>query len=110
MMLMKELIENVLKIPVIDSFNPVLPPCATYYLATEESGLTGDKNETETIETYQIDIWDRNREEIKGRARKLKSELISLIYSATIPDISFSYDNNGKTWRATLIFSMVREE
>lgn len=105
---LKKIIEDTLDISVIEAFYPVIPPCATYYLATDENGISGDGQEEEGIENYQIDIWDRRRDFVVKGAKKLKSELAA--HGVTIPNISYSYDNNGKIWRATLTFSCIREE
>lgn len=105
---LKKIIEDTLNIPVIEAFYPVIHPCATYYLATDENGISGDGKEEEGIENYQIDIFDKSRGFVVKGAKKLKSELSS--HGSSVPNISYLYDNNGKTWRATLTFSCVREE
>lgn len=104
----RKIIEETLNIPVLEPFRPVIPPCSTYYPISDESGLVGDGDETEEIERYQVDIWNLERESIKQMAKSLKSVLVSS--GGSIPHISYSYDNNGKMWRATLTFSKVREE
>ena len=105
---LKKIIEETLNIPVLEPFRPVIPPCSTYYPISDESGLVGDGDETEEIERYQVDIWNWERESIKKMAKSLKSVLVSS--GCSIPHISYSYDNNGKMWRATITFSQVREE
>ena len=104
----KKIIEETLKIPVLESFRPVIPPCCTYYPISDDSGLVGDGEETEEIERYQVDIWNRDRETVKKMAKSLKSSLI--LSGSSIPYISYSYDNNGKIWRATMTCSHVGEE
>ena len=105
---LKKIIEDTLSIPALEAFRPVNPPCATYYPVADENGLSGDGSETEEVERYQVDIWNRDRETVKKMAKSLKSSLI--LSGSSIPYISYSYDNNGKMWRATLTFSQVREE
>jgi len=103
----KSLIVESLKIPVIELFEPIIPPCATWSHLSDTSGLDGA--ESEGLEGYQIDVWDRNRETIKTRARKLSDD-IQANASTTIPDITYMYDTNGKVWRAMIQFSKTREE
>lgn len=105
---LKKNIEETLNIPVLEPFLPVIPPCSTYYPISGESGLVGDGDETEEIERYQVDIWNRDRETVKKMAKSLKSALI--LSGSSIPYISYSYDNNGKIWRATMTCSYVGEE
>lgn len=105
---LKKIIEDSLNIPALEAFRPVIPPCCTYYPISDDSGLVGDGEETEEIERYQVDIWNWERESIKQMAKSLKSVLVSS--GCSIPHISYSYDNNGKVWRATMTFSYVGEE
>lgn len=105
----KETIKVALQIPVIELFEPILPPCATWYLVSDHSGLEGDGKETEEISDYQIDLWDRDRSRVRARARKLK-EALALYNGASIPELSYLYDTNGKMWRAMLTFSVVGKE
>lgn len=107
---LKKIIEDSLNIPALEAFRPVIPPCATYYTVVDENGLFGDGQEEEGIESYQVDIWDRNSDSVKQMARTLKASLVSPGIGASIPYVSYLYDNNGKMWRATLTFSCVREE
>ena len=53
---MKSLIEESLKIPVIELFEPIIPPCATWSHLSDTSGLEGDGAESEGMEGYQIDV------------------------------------------------------
>lgn len=106
----KRVIQDSLKIPVIRLFEPIAPPCATYYPVNDTTALAGDGKEEETSESYQIDIWDRDREEVKTKGRRLKASLMMAGEPITVPDITYQYDNNGKMWRATLAFSTLREE
>lgn len=106
----KEIIKISLNVPVIELFEPILPPCATCYSVRDSTGLSGDGDETEIIETYQIDIWDRRRQFVQSSARKLKLALKTAELQMTIPEISYTYDNNGKIWRATLTVSMIGKE
>lgn len=106
----KGIIDSTLKIPVIELFEPILPPCATWYLFDESVGLSGDGKEEETLENYQIDIWERNRDMLKIRGRRLKTELMLSGVPISIPDLSYQYDSNGKIWRAILKFSELRKE
>lgn len=105
----KSLIVESLKIPVIELFEPIIPPCATWSHLSDASGLEGDGTESEGLEEYQIDVWDRSRETIKTRARKLSDD-IQTNASTTIPNITYMYDTNGKVWRAMIRFSKIREE
>ena len=106
----KKIILDSLRIPVIDLFDPILPPCATWYPTNENAGLNGDGKEEERLESYQIDVWDRDREMVRTRGRKLKAELMMMGEAMSIPDLSYQYDNNGKIWRATLTFSLIGKE
>ena len=72
---LKKIIEDTLDISVIEAFYPVIPPCATYYLATDENGISGDGQEEEGIENYQIDIWDRSSDFVRKGSKKMKTEL-----------------------------------
>ncbi len=106
----KKMITEALHIPVINLFDPILPPCATWYPINEITGLTGDGKEEEILESYQIDVWDRERDTVKTRGRKLKAELMMSEEPISIPDLSYQFDNNGKIWRATLTFSLIGKE
>lgn len=104
----EKMIRDTLGIPVIELFEPVLPPCATWYPLSDETGLEGDGKEAEEVSEYQIDLWDRDRERVRENGRRLK-RVISQLETAAIPDLSYFYDNNGKMWRAMLTFSEVRK-
>lgn len=106
----KKIIQENLNIPVIQLFEPILPPCATFYPINDSTGLAGDGKETETLESFQVDIWDRDRGTLKSRGRKLKAAIMMEENPTTIPEVTYSYDNNGKMWRAMLTFSVLREE
>lgn len=105
----EKMIKDTLNIPVIELFEPVLPPCATWYPLSNGTGLQGDGKETEEVDEYQIDLWDRDRDRVRKHGRKLKGA-ISQMETATIPDLSYFYDNNGKMWRAMLTFSVLGKE
>lgn len=108
---LKNIIEQSLHIPVIDLSKPVHPPCVTYYPLTEEAALTGDGEETETVEGYQVDIWDQQRETVKERTKKLKVDLQkSIATGMSIPETLYQFDANGKLWRATIVLNVLREE
>ena len=109
-MSLKGCIEAILKIPVLEHFEPVLPPCATFYQVSDLTGLAGDGEETEGMESWQAEIWCRKSGEAERYAGLLKRELRSRLPSATVPQISYTYDNYGKVWRASVAFQNVREE
>lgn len=106
---LKQVIKESLGIPVVEGFSPIHPPCATYYLVSDNSVLVGDGESTEETESYQIDIWCRNRTEVCRLTRMLNTTLIN-IKGNTIPTVSYYYDNNGKTWRGNLFFEHLRED
>lgn len=105
----KKIIETVLNIPVVELFEPILPPCATWYPVSDRSGLEGDGKETEEISDYQIDLWDRDRNRARERGRKLKEAFLTR-NDVSIPELSYFYDTNGKMWRAMLTFSVIGKE
>ena len=105
----KKTIETVLNIPVVELFEPILPPCATWYPVSDRSGLEGDVKETEEISDYQIDLWDRDRNRVRVKGKKLKEALLSH-EDVSIPELSYLYDTNGKMWRAMLTFSVAGKE
>lgn len=105
----EKVIKDTLNIPVIELFEPVLPPCATWYPLSDGTGLQGDGKETEEVDEYQIDLWDRDRERVRENGRKLKEAILSNP-DVSIPELSYFYDVNGKMWRAMLTFSEVRKE
>lgn len=104
------LIKTTLKIPVIELFEPILPPCATWYPIVDTTGLAGDGKETEGIEGYQIDVWDRDKKEILVYGRMLKEALKANDENVSIPELSYIYDTNGKMWHAMLTFYAIRKE
>ena len=106
----RQIIEASLNVPVIEPFSPLLPPCVTLNAVSDGAGLAGDGIETEGIEEYQVDVWDRDKDSAKAMAKKLKTDLMAADSHLTIPNIAYSYDNNGKVWRATLTFSVIGEE
>ncbi len=106
---LKTIIENALNIPVIELSDPVLTPCATWYQLYQESELSGSGNVTEESETYDIDIWCDTREEVESLSTLLKTALSSIKYT-TFPALTFSYDTNGKFWRANFNFKHIKED
>ena len=46
----EKVIKDTLNIPVIELFEPVLPPCATWYPLSDGTGLQGDGKETEEVD------------------------------------------------------------
>lgn len=101
-------IVDTLQIPMVRAFCPIIPPCVTCYVAGNDSALFGDGQETEGTETYQVDIWDKNEDTVRDLAKKLKRMLVSCEYA--VSDLSYMYDNNGKLWRASLMFTTIDEE
>lgn len=106
----RRIIEASLNVPVIEPFSPLLPPCVTFNAVGEGAGLAGDGTETEEIEEYQVDVWDRDKDSVKAMAKQLNSDLMAADSHLTIPNIAYLYDNNGRVWRATLTFIVVGEE
>lgn len=106
----KKLIEDTLSIPVIELFDPILPPCATWYTTMDATGLAGDGEETEGIESYQVDLWNRNQNDVRRQGRRLKKALTETGIADSVPEITYTYDNNGKLWRAMLTFSRIGKE
>ena len=109
MMELKKLIEDNLRIPVIETFSPIIPPCATWYLVTDEAGIYGNGCEEETEEQYQVDVWGRDRSQVATHTSVLKKAIMQYRH-VTVPSISYTYDTNGKMWRGTISFYHVREE
>lgn len=103
----KALIESTLNIPVIDLSEPLLYPCATWYKSLEETELSGDGDETESSDTYEIDIWCEERDLSETYSKQLK-KAIALFDYFTIPYVQISYDTNGKAWRANLNFKYIK--
>lgn len=105
----EKLIKSNLKIPVIDGFAPIHPPCITCSIISENSVLDGNGESTEETESYQIDVWCKKEKDVHTLTRKLKL-LVQSIKGTTIPTVSYYYDNNGQTWRGNLMFECLREE
>lgn len=105
----KNIIENALNIPVIELSDPILSPCSTWYQLYQESELTGSGSVTEESETYEIDIWCDTREDTESYSRLLKAALLNTKY-ITFPALTFSYDTNGKLWRANFNFKHIKED
>lgn len=105
----ESLIKTTLDIPVIDLSEPLLYPCATWYKSLEETELSGDGDETEASDTYEVDIWCQERELSESHSALLK-KTIALIDYFTIPYVQISYDTNGKAWRANLNFKYIKED
>lgn len=105
----EQLIKTALNIPVIDLSEPLLYPCATWYKSTEETELSGSGKETEASDTYEVDIWCQVRNDLESYAALLK-QAISLIEYCTIPDMTITFDTNGKVWRANFNFKHVKED
>lgn len=94
----KKIIETVLNIPVVELFEPILPPCATWYPVSDRIGLEGNGRQTEEVSDYQIDLWDRDRNRVREKGKKLKEALLAYD-EVSIPALSYLYDTNGKMWR-----------
>ena len=105
---LEKLMVDTLQIPMVKAFQPLTPPCVTCYAASDETALFGDGKEAEMIETFQVDIWDRNENVVKILAKKLKRRLIADEHA--VSDVSYLYDNNGKVWHASLTFTVISEE
>ena len=105
----KTIIENALNIPVIELSDPILSPCAMWYQLYQESELSGNGSATEESETYDIDIWCNTREESELYAGLLKASLLNTKY-ITYPALTFSFDTNGKMWRANFNFKHIKED
>ena len=105
----KKIIEIALNIPVIELSDPVLPPCATWYRSFDAEELSGNGSMTEESETFDIDIWCDTREESENYAHLLKIALLNIKY-IMYPALAFSYDTNGKMWRANFNFKHIKEE
>lgn len=105
----KSIIENALDIPVIELSDPILSPCATWYQLYQSSELSGNATVTEESETYDIDIWCNTREESESYAGLLKASLLNTKY-ITYPALTFSFDTNGKMWRANFNFKHIKED
>lgn len=105
----EQIIKTTLNIPVIDLSKPILAPCATWYQSFEESELSGNGEVTEESETYEIDIWGKGRQDVINKTGLLKKALINIKYN-TFPNVTFSYDTNGKMWRGNLNFKHVKED
>nr|DAM14493.1 MAG TPA: hypothetical protein [Caudoviricetes sp.] len=105
----KSIIENALDIPVIELSDPILSPCATWYQLYQSSELSGNATVTEESETYDIDIWCETREDSESYAGLLKASLLNTKY-ITYPVLTFSFDTNGKMWRANFNFKHIKED
>ena len=105
----KTMIESTLNIPVIDLSEPLLYPCATWYKSMEETELSGNGDETEVSDTYEVDIWCQERDLSESYSVLLK-KAIALINYFTIPYVQISYDKDGKAWRANLNFKYIKED
>ncbi|MDR0925742.1 MAG: hypothetical protein LBN31_15475 [Hungatella sp.] len=105
----ENIIKTVLNIPVIELSQPILPPCATWYKLFEEPELSGDGEVTEESETYEINIWGKAREDVINKTGLLKKSLIGIKYN-TFPNVTYSYDTNGKSWRGMINFKHMKED
>ncbi len=105
----EQIIKTTLNIPVIDLSKPIMAPCATWYQSFEESELSGNGEVTEESETYEIDIWGKGRQDVINKTGLLKKAFINIKYN-TFPNVTFSYDTNGKMWRGNLNFKHVKED
>lgn len=105
----KTIIENALNIPVIELSDPVLSPCATWYQLYQDLELSGNGKAMEESESYDIDIWSDTRAESESYASLLKTALLNTKY-ITYPALTFSYDTNGKMWRANFNFKHIKED
>lgn len=106
---LKIIITDTLHIPVLEPVDPILPPCAGYYMIGEKTELIGNAEEQESSEEYIINLWMKERHEVREKAGILK-KTISQYDGNTIPTTEYSYDINGKLWRATLKFNHIKEE
>lgn len=105
----EQLLKVNLKIPSVEAFSPIIPPCFTWNRITENPGIMGDGKESETVVQFQVDIWGRKRGDVE-RMTRLAKRLIDAEPYTTVPAISYGYDVNGKLWRATIYFSNIEEE
>ncbi|HBD01629.1 MAG TPA: hypothetical protein DC053_23360 [Lachnoclostridium sp.] len=106
----KQIIETTLNIPVRELSDPVIPSgYATWYKPYEDPELSGNGGVTEESETYEIDIWGKNRQDVNSKTGLLKKALINIKYN-TFPRVTISYDTNGKMWRGNLNFKHIKED
>ena len=71
---LKKLIEDNLRIPVIETFSPIIPPCTTWYLVTDEAGIYGDgcEEETEAVSYTHLDVYKRQDLDSNGFTEKFQ--------------------------------------
>lgn len=105
----EQLLKDNLKIPPVEAFSPIIPPCFTWNRIAENPGIMGNGKERETIIQFQVDIWGMKRGDVEHMAR-LAKRLIAAEPYTTVPGISYGYDVNGKLWRGTIYFSNIEEE
>ncbi len=106
----KNIIESTLNIPVRELSEPALQTgYATWYKSFVESELSGNGEVTEETETYEIDIWGKGRQDVINKTSLLKKAIINIKYN-TFPNVTFSYDTNGKMWRGNMNFKHMKED
>ena len=57
----EQLLKDNLKIPPVEAFSPIIPPCFTWNRIAENPGIMGNGKERETIVQFQVDIWGMKR-------------------------------------------------
>ena len=105
-MVIKELIETTLRVPVLEEPQPLYNKCATYNSYYEAPGLIGDGKTNENIQYIQIDLWYRKRLELNTSVKLLLDELQNHCYFS-IPTIEKSCYLVTKLWRAIIKFEKI---
>lgn len=105
----KELLERVSLIPVLDKAYPNVYPSITFHLYGENGELFGDGDATEEVLSCQVDIWEKETKTTKGKRtiKNIKQEIRDEKYF-TYPRFGYMYENDTKMHHSYFNFELLR--
>lgn len=107
----KELLENVSLIPVLDKAYPNIYPSITFHLYGENGALFGDGDAIEEVVSCQVDIWEKETKTTRGKQtiKNIKQVIREEKYF-TYPEFDYNFENDTKIHHSFFYFKILRTE
>lgn len=105
----KELLEKVSLIPVLDKAYPNLYPSITFHMYSESGALFGNGEATEEVISCQVDIWEKETKTEKGKKsiKNIKQAIRGEKYF-TYPEFDYNFENDAKIHHSFFNFKILR--
>lgn len=101
---LKEEIEKLLNVPVLNEHEALRPPCVTISCYEESTLIFGDGKAERHQEAFQIEIWTDSKSEMTEMKEKLR-KLLEDNYAA--PVIASGYEQETDKYRAILTLTLL---